>query len=775
MSALAPRLVGANRTRGGLLPIGLAVGAVVLGVASVVAPSRALDLALGLLFVGLVFASLAGGVVVFSALVFFAALPGTSGAGLSLIKVAGALLAASWALQLATRPETRRTLLSDRPVLAFAAVGFVGWSLASSLWASSSGAAFSASLRGAQGVLLFFIVYSALRERRQLRLAMLAYVAGATLTALVGMGGGTGADTATAGDRFAGSIGDPNYFAALLVPALAYAAFMFVTERSTFGRWCLGGAAGVIAAALFLTASRGGIVALAAMAVAVVVLAGPVRARALALVSSVSGFGIAYFLLFAPPGALSRITAFSSSASSGRNDLWSIAFRIFSGHPILGIGADNFVLVEPNYVKSSLDLSSLAIVFDSPHVAHNTYIQVATELGLVGLVVFALVLTGTYRLGLAAVRRAARAGDLELEVLARGLLVGLVGLLAAYVFLTAEYEKQIWLVLGFVAAAFAVARSNGDEPAAHAAAVAAVPAPFGRGGASGNRSEPAYDASMREQLVEQREQRVGAQLQSLAEERRRLRHARAALDEEERAVRRRFDELGVRERELDDRARAVAESEAALPPNLEELTDFERARRDLQEQEAALEQRSRELEAAAKRLTREHETAAARQREQWVAEREGKERALAERDLAVKLLVHGLEKQREFLLTSREELDADARQLEQRRKRLEQPEKAAPSAGTSKSRAELDAEARRLDERRRRLAQSEEEIAGRRVAAEELLRAGREQEKKAARLGDAGGATDAAPARPDVPQAEDAVPAQPRSRMAPWRRRDRDA
>jgi len=754
---------------------------VVLGVASVVAPSRALDLALGLLFVGLVFASLAGGVVVFSALVFFAALPGTSGAGLSLIKVAGALLAASWALQLATRPETRRTLLSDRPVLAFAAVGFVGWSLASSLWASSSGAAVSASLRGAQGVLLFFIVYSALRERRQLRLAMLAYVAGATLTALVGMGGGTGADTATAGDRFAGSIGDPNYFAALLVPALAYAAFMFVTERSTVGRWCLGGAAAVIAAALFLTASRGGIVALGAMAVAVVVLAGPVRARALALVSGVSGFGIAYFVLFAPPGALSRITAFSSSASSGRNDLWSIAFRIFTGHPILGIGADNFVLVEPNYVKTSLDLSSLAIVFDSPHVAHNTYIQVVTELGLVGLAVFALVLAGTYRLGLAAVRRAGRAGDFELEVLARGLLIGLVGLLAAYVFLTAEYEKQIWLVLGFVAAAFAVARSSGEEPESRAAALTAVAAPFGGGGAGGARREAAYDANVREQFVEQREQRVGAQLQSLAEERRRLRNARAALDEEERAVRRRFDELAVRERDLDAREQAVAESEAALPLNLEELTDFEQARRalaererDLQEREAALEQRSRELESVARRLAGEQEASAARQREQWATEREGRERAVAERDLAVKLLLRGLEKQREFLVKSREELDADAQQLEQQRRRQEQSEKASRPPGTSTGRGELDAEEGRLEERRRRLAQAEAEMAGRRVAAEELVRAGRDQKEKAERLGD-GSAKDAAPAQPDGPQAEHAVPAQPRSRLAPWRRRDRDA
>jgi hypothetical protein len=34
----------------------------------------------------------------------------------------------------------------------------------------------------------------------------------------------------------------------------------------------------------------------------------------------------------------------------------------------------------------------------------------------------------------------------------RGLIVGVVGLLAAYTFLSGQYEKQLWLLLGVLAA-----------------------------------------------------------------------------------------------------------------------------------------------------------------------------------------------------------------------------------------------------------------------------------------------------------------------------------
>jgi len=67
--------------------------------------------------------------------------------------------------------------------------------------------------------------------------------------------------------------------------------------------------------------------------------------------------------------------------------------------------------------------------------------------------------------------RAARAfagqGDVRMELLARGTLIALVGLLAAYVFISEEYSKQLWLLLGLAPALLALARRS-DAPSPRA-------------------------------------------------------------------------------------------------------------------------------------------------------------------------------------------------------------------------------------------------------------------------------------------------------------------
>ena len=62
------------------------------------------------------------------------------------------------------------------------------------------------------------------------------------------------------------------------------------------------------------------------------------------------------------------------------------------------------------------------------------------------------------------IRAFARAGLQDAELLARGFLVGTIGMLAAFVFLSAQYEKQLWLLLGVVAAlSSCAARSASDR------------------------------------------------------------------------------------------------------------------------------------------------------------------------------------------------------------------------------------------------------------------------------------------------------------------------
>jgi len=57
-------------------------------------------------------------------------------------------------------------------------------------------------------------------------------------------------------------------------------------------------------------------------------------------------------------------------------------------------------------------------------------------------------------------RIAARAGDRELDIIARATVVALVALLAAYFFVSREYSKQLWVVLAFCRVMLEIARNE---------------------------------------------------------------------------------------------------------------------------------------------------------------------------------------------------------------------------------------------------------------------------------------------------------------------------
>ncbi|HXY86387.1 MAG TPA: O-antigen ligase family protein [Gaiellaceae bacterium] len=451
---------------------GIGAIALVVGLGSVIRPSLALGAVLGAAFLAISFRDLPSGVAIFTVMSFFQSVPGAAAVGLSGVKAAGAVVFLAWLFELATRRAGVPLLAREAPAFTYVLAAFIVWALVSQSWAADGHIALTNALRLAQGPLLIFVVFSAIRTRAHVRMMSWAFVIGALLTAVVGLSGATQSDqSAQAGvdsSRLAGGIGDPNALAAFLVPALAIAAFMLPTTRNPLRRWVLVTVIVIFAFALFQTASRGGIVAFGAVAIVLPFLAGPYRARATAFALAVFGAGVAYFALLAPPAAVAHVTNFSTGGGTGRTDLWSIAVQMFRNHPIGGVGVGNFQFVEPRYALGNLNLTAVSLVIDTPKVAHNTYLHILAELGIVGLALFVAALV----IALGAAWRASkvfhRASDPDMEALSRGFLVGTVGLLSAYVFFSAQYEKQLWLVLGVLLALRTVARretvtSVGDE------------------------------------------------------------------------------------------------------------------------------------------------------------------------------------------------------------------------------------------------------------------------------------------------------------------------
>src|SRR6266511_2422754 len=105
--------------------------------------------------------------------------------------------------------------------------------------------------------------------------------------------------------------------------------------------------------------------------------------------------------------------------------------------PLTGVGAGNFVVNEPSYALSDMNLTRVDIITRPPHVVHNTYLETLTELGAVGL---------SLLLAIRAARAFRRVGDRSMELVARAVAVAALAMDAAFFDFSAEVAKQLWLV-----------------------------------------------------------------------------------------------------------------------------------------------------------------------------------------------------------------------------------------------------------------------------------------------------------------------------------------
>ena len=433
--------------------------AAVLGAVAVYSPKAAVAVLLGGAFVVLAVSRLPLAVAVFVLLTFPEHLPGSLGSGATLAKPVGALIVVAWAGAVLTRGGALPLLPRSRPLLFSAICGLLLFGGVSTLWAADSGETRYALGRFLLVAVLLLVAYTAASTPAGFRTIVAGYLVASVFTSLYSTASGTYIATG----RLAGLF-DPNYFAAELIPAILIALFLFLTAEATAIRWLAAVVAGVDLVAFVLTQSRGGIVGLAVALPAAVVFAGRARPRVLALVLVVVALGLGYYFAFKPAHVFETGTSGGLTAtSSGRIDEWRVALRVFKGHPVGGVGLGNYQVVEPSYATQTLNLNVVRYIVKFRQAAHNTYLQVAAELGLVGLFLFLTILVLPLRLAARALARIDRSlGELEFQ--ARGLLAGAIGMLTAYFFLSAEFEKQLWLVLALLATVPALLRHESAEP-----------------------------------------------------------------------------------------------------------------------------------------------------------------------------------------------------------------------------------------------------------------------------------------------------------------------
>lgn len=433
--------------------------AAALGAVAVYSPRYAVLALLAAAFVVVAVSRLPLAIAAFLVLTFPAHLPGSLGTGATLAKPVGALLVLAWGGAVLTRRAALPLLPRVQPLLFSAIVGLLVFGGVSTIWAAAPGETHAALGRLLLNAALLAVTYTAASTRSGFRTILYGYLLGSVITSVYTI---TSGSYNTTSGRLAGVV-NSDYFAAALIPAILVACFLFTTTSSTRTRWLAAAVAGADLAAFVLTQSRGAIVGLGVALLVAVAFAGRARPRMLALVLVLVALGLGYYYGYKPAHIFqSGRRGGLSAASSGRLDEWRVALRITEGHPIGGVGLGNYQTVEPSYATQTFNLEFSRFIVTERLVAHNTYLQMAAELGLVGLglllTIFALPLrlVGRVLSGLERQRS-------ELEFHVRGLLAGTVGMITAYVFLSAEFEKPLWLVLALLASAPALLHDDATE------------------------------------------------------------------------------------------------------------------------------------------------------------------------------------------------------------------------------------------------------------------------------------------------------------------------
>jgi O-antigen ligase len=373
-------------------------------------------------------------------------------------KAAGLLIALAW-LGTARTSFPVLSALVERHRRTFAVlIGFLVWITLSALWAASPGAALADLWHWYAVGLIFVVIATVATDATTVRFLMHGFIVGGVLSVVAGMIlGGLGSSQvnlmAAESGRLYGAAGDPNILAAGLVSAAVFAGgLVSVTRRGIVRLWLLL-AAGVLVIGIAASQSRGGFLAVGATIFAALLFYRGRRAYVLLLVLLIGGVTGAW--LASSPAAWDRLTKFEDG--SGRTDIWRVATRVISAHPIAGVGLNNFEKVSHNYTRRPGTIKSIEFIVDTPRVAHNMYLETASDGGFVGLGLFLSFIVGCLWAAWAAGRRFDRLGERELEALATTALVACLGFLAASAFLSAGVDKRLWIMLALGPALYGIA------------------------------------------------------------------------------------------------------------------------------------------------------------------------------------------------------------------------------------------------------------------------------------------------------------------------------
>ena len=249
-----------------------------------------------------------------------------------------------------------------------------------------------------------------------------------------------------------GPSSDPNYEALSLVVTLPLAIWLTRYETRPLWKWVGRICSPILAFAVFLSQSRGGLLALTVMAV----LAWWNSDHKKRLLAVFFFAAIAMFSV-APGQMLKRIEQIQvqGEAETGaeistraRVELAKAGVSMMEDHPIFGIGLGQFKSYEFHYNPILIELEP------DPKIAHDTYVQLGAEGGIPTLLLYLAIFAVT----LSICRRSQKLPGVpeDISALALSFQIGIIGVMVAEFFLTAQYIKEVWVLISLAPNLYAI-------------------------------------------------------------------------------------------------------------------------------------------------------------------------------------------------------------------------------------------------------------------------------------------------------------------------------
>jgi len=238
---------------------------------------------------------------------------------------------------------------------------------------------------------------------------------------------------------------DQNEFASMLLTPLmiSFSLFNYHWLRSRIRSYFhLMVAFGCFLGAL-ATVSRGFVISVIAACIALVLIE-PDRKRLVVLLILAFLITSPYYLKKYSDRLGNEQFEISSAAEvpRGRAGIWLIGTEVFKHYPAFGVGIGGF----PKAFDDEVQKDPTRIHFwQYGRVAHNDYLIILVEMGIVGFILWAFLITCVFRKGFRTLVILERLDEKYLASILRGIIAGMVGLMAASFFLGLYHTKFMWL------------------------------------------------------------------------------------------------------------------------------------------------------------------------------------------------------------------------------------------------------------------------------------------------------------------------------------------